>query len=751
MLAPALSILLSSFLIFLVQPILAKQILPWFGGSAGVWSICLVFFQVMLLLGYAYAHLLTRRCGRRRQLMVHILLLLGSCIALPIIPSSYWNPGPDTEPTLRILGLLASTVGLPYFMLASTAPLLQRWLSASGGNSNERTSIYRLFALSNFGSLIGLVSYPFTIEPFATVRTQALVWSGGYSLFVISLVSYAWRRNKLLGLDSAVAPSEAAAASPPSLTTYAYWVGCAALGSSLLLSVTNQITQNVASIPFLWIIPLSIYLFSFVICFEGRAGRGWYERQYWLVATMLAIGAMSFSLAVNQTNLSVLVQLPIFIVGLFFGCVMCHGELAQSKPAPDYLTQFYLALAAGGALGGVLVGLVAPQIFTNYWELPLSLVALTLLAVHALPRDRPQGSKSWTVNAVAASVATTLILLFLGALPSILDPVALAWSKIVLGDARWGCAVLLGVCALLMQKHGLSRAICLTALLCTIVFCFSYYHSRSSGNVIAERNFYGTLRVIDSPFNGTYIRRLNHGTIIHGSQVLDSPDRLKPTTYYGEASGVGRALLASHRFIGSLRIGTIGLGVGTLAAYGKQGDTFSAYELNPAVLDIARAQFTYLKDSAAKIELVLGDGRLSLERQIAGGRFDLADQRFNLLAIDAFSGDAIPVHLLTREAFAVYARTLAPEGIIAFHLSNQYLDLPPVVQQLASDAGFKAILISDRPAIAGLTSPSDWVLVSRNTFLFDQPEIAGSIAPIVPRSRSSLWTDEFSNLFQILK
>ncbi len=752
MLAPALTILLSSFLLFLVQPIIAKQILPWFGGSAGVWTICLVFFQLVLLLGYTYAHWLTRRRADSRQFVLHILLLLVSCLTLPIIPAPFWKPGHDTEPALQILGLLAATVGLPYFLLASTAPLLQRWLSDATNSSIQVRSIYRLFALSNLGSLVGLLSYPFAIEPFATVHVQAWVWSCAYALFVVCLVSYVYRRWRRPDVYHLQALSGAAPEAAPSPVLYAYWIGCAALGSALLLSVTNQITQNVASIPFLWIVPLSIYLLSFVICFEGRSGRGWYQRRYWITPAMLATAAMAWALSANQANLSIYLALPVYAVGILLGCVMCHGELARSKPNPEYLTHFYLSLAAGGALGGLLVGLVAPQVFNSYWEMPLALVALAGLGVYGCSEEmRLLPRTSWTANCIIAALATALILLLLGALPSALDPYPLQWAKIVKGDARWGCAALLVMSALLLQKYRLSRAVALTALLCTLTFDWGYYHSLSTGTELVVRNFYGALRVEGSSAGAWHIRTLAHGVVVHGTQIMEPPLSEMPTTYYGESSGIGRTILIEHISVGSLRIGSIGLGAGTLAVYARPGDLFRVYELNPAVVDIAQNQFTYLKDSKARIELVLGDARLSLEREIAQGAFNRPEQRFDILSVDAFSGDAIPVHLLTREAFASYARLITPDGVIAFHLSNRYLDLAPVVGQIARDAGFQAVLVADRPSAIGLLSPSDWALVTRSTTFLQQPEITAYSTPIVPRSGLPVWTDQFSNLFQILK
>ncbi len=749
MVAPALTIVLSSFLLFLVQPILAKQILPWFGGSAGVWTICLVFFQLALLLGYTYAHWLTRSRVGSRQFQLHISLLLVSCLTLPIIPSSFWKPGHGSEPALQILGLLCATVGLPYLLLASTAPLLQRWLGSVAGGSSEQRSIYRLFALSNLGSLCGLLSYPFAIEPFATVRTQAWVWSCAYALFAACSITYAWRRRQLHDGEA----GETAPEAPPSLGRYAYWIGCSALGSTLLLSGTNQITQNVASIPLLWIVPLSMYLLSFVLCFEGRSGRGWYERRFWITPAMLATGAMAWALFADEGNLSLYVALPVFTIGLLLGCVVCHGELARSKPNQNYLTHFYLSLATGGALGGMLVGLVAPQVFDGYWEIPLAVVCLAALGLYCCCREelRRHPRTSWTANLILAAVATTLILLLLGGLPSALDSYSLPWSKIVQGEARWGCAALLLASALLLQRYRLWRAVALTALLCTLTFNWSYYRHLSSGTEFSARNFYGTLRVIDAPYGTERIRRLRHGIILHGSQVLEAAQRDTPTTYYGVSSGIGRTILSEHRIMGALRIGSVGLGAGTLAAYGQPGDLFRVYELNPAVLDIAVNQFTYLRDSKAQVQAVPGDGRLSLELEVAQGAFDRPEQRFDVLSLDAFSGDAIPVHLLTAEAFATYVRVIKPDGVIAFHLSNRYLNLPPVVEQIARAAGFQAVLVADRPRTYELIAPSDWVLVTRNAAFLHDPALAAHIRAIMPRSDLPGWTDQFSNLLQVLK
>jgi spermidine synthase len=400
----------------------------------------------------------------------------------------------------------------------------------------------------------------------------------------------------------------------------------------------------------------------------------------------------------------------------------------------------------------LLVGLVAPLVFSGYWEIPLTLVAVTGLGLAACASEmRVLPRTSWTANAIIAALATALVLLLLGAIPPALDFYTPNWANPLQGDARWGFAALLLVSALALQRYRRSRALALTVLLCTLAFVDGYYRSVSTGTELSVRNFYGALRVKASSAGEWHIRTLVHGVVIHGTQIMEAPQSQIPTTYYGESSGIGRAILIEQISAGPLRIGSIGLGTGTLAAYGRAGDLLRMYELNPAVVAIAEKQFTYLKDSKARVELVLGDARLSLERELAQGAFNSPDRQFDILSVDAFSGDSIPVHLLTREAFASYARVIKPDGVIAFHLTNRNLDLPPVVEKIARDAGFQAVLVADRPEPNGLTLPSDWALVTRSARFLQQPEIIAFSTAIAPRSGLPVWSDQFSNLFQILK
>jgi len=758
LLAAAVTILLSSFLLFLVQPLLAKQTLPWFGGSAGVWTVCLTFFQVVLVLGYAYAHLLTQRLRGSHQLMVHISLLCLSCLALPVIPAAYWKSAHGAPPAWQILGLLVATIGLPYFMLASTGPLLQAWLIDSFSSTLRSRYVYRLFAWSNLGSLAGLLSYPFAIEPLLSVRGQARAWSGAYAVFALCAASYAWISQRQRAEPKVGPASAAGAPREPALGAYAFWVGCSALGSLLLLAGTLQITQNVAPIPLLWVVPLSLYLLSFTICFAGRAGRGWYERRAWLTATLLATTAMAWALCANHANLSARIALPVFTAGIFLGCMTCHGELAQRKPDPAYLTHFYLSIALGGALGGMFVGLAAPQIFDGYWEAPLALVALAVLGLYCVCEEtRAQPTTPWRTNIAVAVVGAVLILLLFGGLPPIatLSAFKVPWANSLQGVPGWGygagCAAGLVIGAALLQRYHLLRATALMTLLCVLSFEWSYYRNLAENTELWRRNFYGTLRVNQYAYGREKVRFLMHGVILHGGQIVEGPLRDMPITYYGHSSGVARAIESEQRSLsGRLRIGCAGLGAGTLAAYARAGDLFRVYELNPAVLEIANRQFTFLRDSPAQVEAVLGDARMSMEEALERGEFANPEQRFDVLSIDAFSGDAIPMHLLTREAFAVYERVIKPDGVIAFNLTNRFLDLPQVVGQIAHEAGFQAILMADRPTLS-LLAPSDWVLVTRNVSFLHRPEIASSGTAIRLRDGVHAWTDQYASLFEVLK
>ena len=694
----AATILLSAFLLFLVQPIIAKQILPWFGGTSAVWTTCLVFFQVLLLAGYTYSHLLTRRLTARQQSTLHIALLAASLWFLPIIPGEALKPTGDGDAAVQIIGLLTATIGLPYFLLSTTGPLLQKWIAPQF----PQKTVYRLFALSNFGSLVGLLAFPFAIEPFASSHTQSYVWSAGYLLFVLTCGATAWHARKQIVAPQettrarnlspapgdpapiAQAGSGAGAAekedSPPSFADYGLWLVLAALGSVMLLAATSHMTQNIASVPFLWVLPLTLYLLTFVIAFEGRHGRGWYERKWLLLPMLLLLVAMAWGLSANRGVLDIGVAIPLYSGGVFLACLFCHGELALRKPAPRYLTQFYLMLSAGGALGGLAVGLIAPRVFPAYFELPLTLFVLAALSI-------------W-----------------------------MAWeSRALIGPAT-------------------------IASLATAYYGWSYVDFLKDDVLIMKRNFYGTLRVRLQGTGDLEVRRLLHGVILHGEQHARGPQRLQPGTYYARSSGVGVAI-AARQSHGPVRIGVVGLGVGTLSAYGRAGDVVRFYELDPDVLDLAKTRFTYLASSPARLEFALGDARLSMERELKRNE----PQRFDVLAIDAFSSDSIPVHLITREAIEIYARQIGADGIIAVHISNRFLDLKPVLANIAAASGLAIRLVSDSPADDSGASNTDWVLLAQDAKVFDDKPLAERVEDIEPRPEFSLWTDQFNNLLDVLK
>jgi spermidine synthase len=661
-----LTIFLGAFLLFSVQPMFAKMILPWFGGSAAVWTTCLVFFQTALLAGYSYSWRLTKTSRPKRQAILHVGLLMAAIATLPVEAGPRWRPTPDSlgHPALQILWMLTAVLGLPYFLLSTTGPLLQSWYARSG------EAPYRLFALSNAGALIALVSYPLLVEPRLPAHLQDRIWSIGFVVFAVLCGLTGWFSATHAG--ETVCPTIQTARSTKRV--YAEWIALSAAGSMLLLATTNQLTQNVAPVPMLWMVPLAIYLVAFILAFEKP---GWYRRDLLLRLLAIALASIAYAIADIKLSDAIIVSIPLFCGGLFLGCMFCHGELNRLKPASSEVTSFYLMISLGGAIGAIFVGLVAPVMFSGIYELPVALIAVALLALW-MNRDRGHGQR-------------------------------LLWSAV----------------SLAMVVLAVSQAIA--------------YHRDA---VELQRSFYGSLRVVDS----SGIRTLYHGIIEHGSQFLSPDQRRTPTTYYSEGSGAGMAL---RSFAIPKRVGVIGLGAGTLAAYGRSGDEFRFYEINPQVIEIAHRQFSYLGDSAAKIEITLGDARLSLEGEPASRELDV-------LLVDAFSGDAIPVHLLTKEAFALYLRHLKPEGVLAIHVSNQYLDLTPVVGQLAGLFDLPAVEIRSPKDESRQISEAVWILMTRKRDFFSQagfvtPMPGSRVLPVRALAERSVWTDDYNNLFQVMR
>jgi MFS family permease/SAM-dependent methyltransferase len=670
----ALTIFVSAFLLFLIQPIIAKQILPWFGGTAAVWTTCLVFFQFALLAGYFYSDWLTRKLTLRTQVIIHLALVVVALLLLPIIPDVAWKPRGDESPSIRILLLLAATIGLPYFLLATTSPLVQAWFA----RSYPEASPYRLFALSNLASMLALLGYPFLFERWIATREQALGWSIGFGVFALLIAASAW-----FGVRTATQANELRderfddEIPAPKLGEKLEWIVLAALGSVLLLAISNHLTQNISSIPLMWVVPLSIYLITFILCFDGK---GWYRRTWFLPLLAIAIVAMSWMLADSRMHFQLYWQIAVFSAGLFIACMFCHGELVEKKPHPKHLTTFYLMVSVGGAVGAVLVGLVAPITLPAYFELEIALVALALMASYLLWRKAPIGL---TAVAVGVSLFAT------------------------------------GAAGFTIQQF-------------------------KEDVVVMTRNFYGTLRVkqYDPPAVENRRRSLIHGAILHGDQYLDPPYNKSATTYYKTKSGIGRTLLLKEKLVATpLKVGVIGLGTGTLATYGNKGDVYRFYDINPEVVTIAKRDFTYLRDTDATVEIALGDARLNLEREQV--------QNFDVLAIDAFSSDSIPVHLITLEAVIAYERHMKPSGVIAFHTSNRFLDLKPVIEKIAKQRGLNVAWVRDTYEDGGTSS--DWVLLTKDRTFILKPDIVEATEPINPQPDWRLWTDDFNNLLQVLR
>jgi hypothetical protein len=748
--AYALTIFTGAFLLFQVQPLIGKFILPWFGGGPGVWTTCMLFFQVLLLGGYAYAHLTSRCLKSRAQAIVH-LILLGAALALLsiITPPDSWEPQGGGNPTLQILALLTASLGLPYFVLSSTSPLMQEWFS----RTNPGVSPYRLYALSNAGALLALVSYPFYFETHFTRKAQAGLWAWGLVVFVIGCGFCAMKLWRKAG-DECRATSgggqKFAMPGPRSSTLdRLLWLLLPACASVLLLATTNKLCQGVAVIPFLWVLPLALYLLSFVICFDNPR---WYARFPFTLALIAALGGVCWVLF-EGVDLWIYKQVGIYSGALFICCMVCHGELYRLKPEPRHLTSFYLMIAAGGALGGLFVAVAAPLLFTGYYELHWGLLLCGGLFTFICARDRnPTGIHQWRWLACTLSLAV-----FVG-----LDR-SLAWLGGRYHTIPKGCFIGLRagmwVFLILLVAAWVWRRRFKTFQLWRFVTCvwlslgllalgaalWMQVRTDSRDSVYRSRNFYGVLAVLeyhkDDPAAHYFL--LQHGRITHGLQFVDPLRAAWPTTYYGQESGVGLAINALPA--GGKRIGLVGLGAGTITAYGQPGDYLRIYEINPEVERLAMLRFTYLTHCRGKVEVVLGDARLSMEHELP--------QHFDLLALDAFSSDAIPVHLLTKEAFEIYGRHMKTNGIIAVHISNRYLDLEPVIVNLACHFNYKLAVISHNETDKEWWEySSTWILLTRNEEMIRSFAISQAASAVTTNSvRVPLWTDDFASLFQILR
>ena len=624
-----------------------------------------MFFQSVLLAGYAYADL-TTRLGARRQALLHVGLLAVSLAFLPIFASSGWKPQGEEQPIARILLLLLVTIGLPYFLLSTTTPLLQAWY----WRRFQSAVPYRLFALSNLASLIALLGFPLLFEPVFDLTQLGWGWSMLFVGFAFLCAATAW--ISMNGSSNESIHGKAKSEELPRRVQL-QWLALSTMGSVMLLAVTNHITQNISSVPFLWVLPLALYLISFILAFDHPR---WYVRRVFGALLVALLPAMAYYVP----SLDLKVAAPLYLVGLFVACMFCHGELARLKPDPAHLTRFYLMMSLGGALGAVLVAIVAPVALRGYFELGIALVFLSLIFTARLK-----------------------------------------------GAAIWG-----GV------------AVCIATVVLVVRGASDY----TEGVRVMERDFYGVVRTADHSSPVAY-RSMYHGGIMHGGQLLGERFRNTPADYFSPTSGYGRVFRSLREMNPKkpLEVGIIGLGAGVVAAWMRPGDALTFYEISPRVVDIARREFTFLSDTFAKTELVMGDGRLSLEREPPRG--------YDLLGIDAFSGDSIPMHLVTREAMAIYVRHIKPDGVIVFQATNRYVDLLPVVKRLAAEFGFEAINVADFPE--GEDGPEYWysatdqVIVTRNRKLLRWPAIAEAAEAIDDRQELPTFTDSHHNLLRILK
>jgi hypothetical protein len=895
----AVTIFVSAFLLFQVQPLIGRFILPWFGGGPSIWTSCMLFFQILLLGGYLYAHLISVMLKPRTQVITHLSLLAVSLVFLPIAPRDSWKPVADDSPLLQILLLLLATVGGPYFLLSSTGPLMQKWFSQTSPNQSP----WRLYALSNIGSLLALLSYPFAFEPWLALRQQVWSWSIVYAAYVGLAV---WCGVRYVRHESDAATRfqakdvlNGALASPGSMANEArvarpgvgimlLWLGLAACSSAMLLATTNQLCIDVATVPFLWVLPLSLYLISFIICFDSPQ---WYDRRaYGLL--LLACCPVACWILNEGADVNISKQVVIYATILFTCCMTCHGELVSCKPHAKYLTLFYVLISAGGALGGVFVAIVAPYTFHGYWEYHISLVAccaVTLIAWCSLRVwQRPPSAAFWIWAMIVAANVTLVAYFFYQPLEDVIDAkdetilfgvygviqfiglivtgaVERRWMGLIatwavvssllcawmIGYGTWqlpgvisstyrtviiSCAIASPIVAtaFLWCGHWIERPLPRTLvsrfylpgslyLIVTAVYGTLWYFEKierwqaesffmtagaallmewsargfrgpdrpsigfwfwvpgitlilllsnslamivRSDNAADEdkqtvhtsRNFYGVLRVQEEGFYDeedqafvTLKYALTHGQIKHGFQFVDEYRKTQPTTYYGRESGIGVAIqMSRERQPGKdkhpLRVGVVGLGTGTIAAYGEKGDTFRFYDINADVVALSDEYFTYLHDSAARTEVVIGDARIMMEREIAAEQ----RQQFDVMAIDAFSSDAIPVHLLTSECGEIYRQHLRPGGILAVHISNRFLDLNPVSRGLAEHLGWKAYRIENSGDDDAGVFSSTWILLTSDEELGRVAAFQDALTPWKDSESVLHWTDDYSGLWQVL-
>ena len=798
----AATVFLSAFLLFQVQPIIGKYILPWFGATPGVWATALLFFQLMLLGGYAYAHFIVSRLTWHQQAVLHTVLLALALVSLPITPTEALKPANADAPILHILHILTVTIGAPYLLLSATGPLIQRWHA----QLHPGRSTYRLYALSNLGSLLALLSYPLLVEPYFRLRSQTSSWSWGYVAFAVlcaasALIVYRSSREldaQAAGQDAVHIGSGTVKGDDPTGATTLLWLLLSACGSGLLLATTNQMSMDIAVVPFLWVLPLSIYLLTFILTFDNRR---WYVRPLFVALLPLAL-SNALRLLYGGIDLGIVDQVLGYSLTLFICCMCCHGELSRARPDAHHLTFFFLVVSIGGALGGLFVAILSPALFSSFYEYHFLLVACYMLVGFIVGRflimHRPASAGGrlaqgfvglcWVIGLTSIIFGTIVLLRPETWLEGASPNAGATFARWQIQMRVYGAVMAVLVLSILefwrrmegaalrewwTSRKGFARtslagaaAVGLLSLTGGLVWLVSNDERRT---IEQDRNFYGTLAIKELDLGSPMHRlSLTHGRIRHGSQL--QLYTTWPTTYYGPETGVGLGI--EHHPLRSdptrqFRVGVVGLGVGTIAAYANarvdpeqdeasyvtvheksEPDYMRFYELNPLVTRWAKDRFTFLDDAAARgadIDVFEGDARIVLERQLEQGEA----QQFDVLAIDAFSSDAIPIHLLTLESLQMYLAHLNTDGILALHVTNRFIDLLPIVQRLAEATGLNAIYIENASSSSRSVSLSDWVLLTRNQEFLDL-EIVVKEEKDMPAA-GPLWTDDFSSLFGIVE
>jgi hypothetical protein len=716
-----LAVFVSAGLLFIVEPMFGKMVLPFLGGSPAVWTTCMLFFQGALLVGYVYAHVGPQWLGVRRHLVFHLALLALALLLLPLGIAEPFVEVREDHPTLWLLGVLTLSLGVPFTLLSSTGPLLQVWFSRT--SDPEAHNPYFLYAASNAGSMLALMSYPFLLEPTISLSEQAHLWSWGY-LVLVGLVAVSAFYGGARGTATEQVNTTPDQAPPVSTRTKLRWTILAFVPSSFLLALTTYVTTDIAAVPLLWVLPLVLYLLSFTVVFARRPVMSHSALVRWQPIGLILLAVLAFW----GNSASAPWLLPLHLVVFFITALVCHGELAATKPPAARLTEFYLCIAVGGLLGGIFNALIAPAVFESVLEYPV-----TLLIASALRPESPDrvAVRSWR------------------------------WDLALIGFA---CVVLVAtrtgsenrpVTAVAVIASGLAAVICLrmsrdrarfTLAIAGVVLAGAIVDAARRNVLLRERNFFGVREVRDDL--PKRMRVLMHGTTRHGAQSLDRGKQREPLSYYNRQGPLGDVFRAFPP-AAQRRIAVVGLGAGTMAAYAGAGERWTFFEIDPDIARVARDTtfFTYLRNAPAEIEILLGDGRLSLAAA--------PDRHFDVVVLDAFSSDAIPTHLLTREALRIYQSKLADGGVLVFHLSNRYLDLEPVLGRLIEDAGAAGLIrvntARNKELLASGGDPSIWAAVGQSSSSVSALQGASGWGSLRTRAGVGLWTDDFTNIFSVFR